>query len=254
VTDPASAEFHTLAEWTAQVALDLGRDFHVPAGCRGSGSPAALDWLIDQLNLSAGETLLDCGAGVGGPAAYAAAHRGVRPVLVEPQAGGCRAAHSLFGFPSLRAGGSALPIADQAVDAAWALGVLCTTEDQLSLLSELRRVTRPPGRIGLLVLVAEELSPSGEPEDSFFPTAELLKDLSHRAGLRIDTWHDATDIWNPPPPWRQRMDRVEAELRARHGDEREWQVAERQSELIAQLLGSSTIVPQLLSLRHDPGG
>jgi SAM-dependent methyltransferase len=250
VTESADAEFDTLAEWTAEVARDLGQEFYIPAGCRGSGSPAVLDWLIDQLGLSTGELLLDCGAGVGGPAAYAA-QRGVRPVLVEPQAGGCRAARVLFGFPALQADASALPVADETFDAAWALGVLCTTEAQLELLSELRRVVRPPGRIGLLVLVAQDLSPAGEPDNSFFPTADLLRNLLRRAGLRVDAWRSAADIWDPPASWKQRVARVEAEMRARHAEENGWQVAEHQSDLIAQLLERSTIVPNLLSLRHD---
>ncbi len=38
------AEFDTVAEWTAQVAIDLGPEYFIPAGCRGSGQPAALDW------------------------------------------------------------------------------------------------------------------------------------------------------------------------------------------------------------------
>jgi hypothetical protein len=64
-----AAEFDTVAEWTAQAALKLGPSFRIPAACRGSGSPAALDWLIENMGLGRGETLLDCGAGVGGPAA-----------------------------------------------------------------------------------------------------------------------------------------------------------------------------------------
>jgi SAM-dependent methyltransferase len=251
VTDSADAEFDTLAGWTAEVATDLGQEFYIPAGCRGSGSPAILDWLIDRLALSAGELLLDCGAGVGGPAAYVA-QRGVRPVLLEPQAGGCRAARMLFGFPAVQADASALPFADEVFDAAWALGVLCTTDAQLELLSELRRVVRPPGRIGMLVLVAQNLSPAGEPDNSSFPTADLLKGLVRRAGLRIDAWRIAADLWDPPAPWRQRVERVEAEMRARHADESAWQVAEHQSDLIAQLLERSAIAPNLLSLRHDP--
>jgi SAM-dependent methyltransferase len=254
VSESAAAEFDTVAEWTAIVAKDLGQDFHIPAGCRGSGSPAVLDWLIEQLDLGSGETLLDCGAGVGGPAAYAAAQRGVRPVLVEPQAGGTQASRALFGFPALRADASVLPFADEAFDAAWALGVLCTTRSQLELLSELRRVVRPPGRIGLLVLVADQLSPAGEPDDSFFPTADSLSDLVDRAGLRIDASRSAADIWDPPVDWRERLEAFESELRARYGDQRAWQLAERQSNLIAQLLGESTIVPQVLSLRHDTAG
>lgn len=254
MSESADAEFDTMADWTARVAKDLGQDFYIPAGCRGSGSPAVLDWLIEQLDLGSGETLLDCGAGVGGPAAYAAAQRDVRPVLVEPQAGGNNASRALFGFPALRADASVLPFADETFDAAWTLGVLCTTESQVELLSELRRVVRPPGRIGLLVLVADELSPAGEPDNSFFPTVESLSDLIDRADLRVDAWRSAADIWSPPEQWQERVETFESELRARYGDERAWQIAERQSNLIAQLLGDSTIVPHVFSLRHRASG
>lgn len=250
MSNEANAEFDTLAEWTAQVAVDLGKDFHIPAGCRGSGSPAVLDLLIDYLDLKAGETLLDCGAGVGGPAAYAAERRGVQPILVEPQAGGCSASRTLFGFPALQADAANMPFPDEAFDAAWALGVLCTTEAQLELLRELRRVVRPPGRIGLLVLVAEELSPPGEPEDSFFPTRELLDSLVPRAGLRIEACRSVSDIWQPPEQWQQRVTAVEAELERRHGADSDWQLAERQSDRIAQLLQESVIEPQVFSLRR----
>jgi hypothetical protein len=47
------AEFDTVAAWTAEVALDLGPDHYLPAGCRGSGSPGALRWLLDRLELLA---------------------------------------------------------------------------------------------------------------------------------------------------------------------------------------------------------
>ncbi|WP_428342562.1 class I SAM-dependent methyltransferase [Mycobacterium sp.] len=254
MSESADAEFDTMAEWTATVAKDLGQDFHIPAGCRGSGSPAVLDWLLDQLDLGSGETLLDCGAGVGGPAAYAAAHRGVRPTLVEPQAGGNHASRALFGFPAIRADAAVLPFADGAFDAAWTLGVLCTTESQLELLSELRRVVRPPGRIGLLVLVADELSPAGEPDNSFFPTIELLSELIHQADLYVDAWRSAADIWDPPTHWQERVQTFESELQARYGNERAWQVAERQTNLIGQLIGESTIVPHVFSLRHRATG
>jgi hypothetical protein len=49
-----AAEFDTVAEWTAEVAADLGAAYHIPAGCRGSGSPAALDWLVGNLDLAPG--------------------------------------------------------------------------------------------------------------------------------------------------------------------------------------------------------
>ncbi len=250
MSDEADAEFDTLAEWTAEVAGDLGQEFHIPAGCRGSGSPAVLDWLIEQLGLRAGETLLDCGAGVGGPAAYAEAQRGSRPVLVEPQAGGCRASRALFGFPAIQADAVKLPFANETFDAAWALGVLCTTEQQVELLSELRRVVRAPGRIALLVLVAREPSPPGEPEDSFFPTRDIFTESVDRAGLRIDRYRSVSDIWDPPDAWQQRVKAVEVELQRRHGHTQAWRVAEQQSQRIARLLGDSDIDPQVFLLRR----
>jgi len=251
MSDAMSAEFDTVAEWTADVAVELGPDHHVPAGCRGSGSPAALDWLVERLELASGETLVDCGAGVGGPAAYAAQRREVRPLLVEPEAGACRAARTLFAHPVVRADAAALPVADGSFDAAWALGVLCTTEAQLDLLRELLRVTRTPGRIGLLVLVAAE--PLGEadvPEGNHFPTMDTFHRLVDEAGLRIDEACGTDQLGSVPGEWSRRVDAVTAELAARHGDDRAWQQAEHQSDLIGELIADGRISTELFSLRR----
>ncbi|HJY94402.1 MAG TPA: methyltransferase domain-containing protein, partial [Streptosporangiaceae bacterium] len=113
-SDPMEAEFDTVAEWTAQVAADLGPEYFVPAACRGSGQPVALDWLLTGLRAGPGEVLLDVGAGIGGPAAYAAGRTGARPVLVEPEPDACRAAARLFGAPVIQGDAIALPFADGA--------------------------------------------------------------------------------------------------------------------------------------------
>ncbi|MFI5084096.1 MAG: class I SAM-dependent methyltransferase, partial [Streptosporangiales bacterium] len=125
-SDPMEAEFDTVAEWTAQVATDLGPEYFVPAACRGSGQPVALDWLLADMRAGPGDLLLDVGAGIGGPAAYAAGRTGARPVLVEPEPDACRAAARLFGVPVIQADATALPFTDGAVGLAWSLGVLCT--------------------------------------------------------------------------------------------------------------------------------
>lgn len=44
-----NAEFDTVAGWTADVAAGLDPAYRIPAGCRGSGSPGALHWLLDHL-------------------------------------------------------------------------------------------------------------------------------------------------------------------------------------------------------------
>jgi len=96
---PMDAEFDTVAEWTAEVAESLGPQYRIPAACRGSGRPSALDWLLAGLAPRPGDLLIDVGAGLGGPAAYAAERTGVRPVLAEPEPDACRAAARLFAAP-----------------------------------------------------------------------------------------------------------------------------------------------------------
>jgi SAM-dependent methyltransferase len=248
VSEAMEAEFDTVAEWTAQVATDLGPEYHVPAGCRGSGSPAALDWLIEQMELAPGDTLLDSGAGVGGPAAYAARKRLVSPLLVEPEAGACRAALQLFGYPVLRADGSALPVKDATFDAAWSLGVLCTTPDQVALLHELRRVIRPGGRIGLLAFVARRELPADRTEGNHFPTPDRLRDLMQRCALHTEHWMSTTDLPPIPEEWNTRVDTVTKALADRYEHTDAWQMAERQSSGIGSLLKDGAVTGELLVL------
>lgn len=250
MSEAMEAEFDTVAEWTAKVAADLGPDHHIPAGCRGSGSPAALDWLIDRTELAAGLRLLDCGAGVGGPAAYAAQAVSASPVLVEPEAGACRAAATLFGHPVLRAQAAALPLADDSFDVAWCLGVLCTTPDQLPLLQELHRVVRAGGRIGLLVFVAHRDIPREEFEGNHFPTPEHLCHLVDTADLLVEQQLSTADLPAIPDGWNERVDAVEEALADRYGHKRAWQMAEEQSGKIADLLADGGLTGELLVLRH----
>lgn len=250
MNEAMAAEFDTVAEWTAQVAIELGPPFRIPAACRGSGSPAALGWLIENLGLSRGQPLLDCGAGMGGPAAYAVQQRSVRPLLVEPELGACRAARSLFGHPVVRASASALPIRDESFDVAWSLGVLCTVPDQLGLLTELRRVIRPSGRIGLLVFMARTSQPFDQPEGNHFPTEESLLGFLEEAGLGIEAWRGAAGMAPPTRVWQSRVEKVAAKLSDHHGGKRSWQLAERQSKLIGELLAESVVTGELLTLRR----
>jgi SAM-dependent methyltransferase len=243
------AEFDTVAGWTADVALDLGPEHHLPAACRGSGSPGALRWLLERLEVGAEDAMLDVGAGVGGPAAFAAAETGVRPVLSEPEPAACLAARRLFSLPVVRAAAQ-LPFATGSFDVVWCLGVVCTVPDQPQLVAELRRVLRPGGRLGLLAFVADGPLPE-QPEGNHFPTAEHLAGLLADAGLATRTSASAADFAAAPPLWDQRAAEVEAELGRRHGHDRAWQTAERQSATIGRLLGSGALAGTLVVARAD---
>lgn len=246
--DAMAAEFDTVAAWTADVALALGPDHHVPAGCRGSGGPAALHWFLDHLRPAPGSTFLDVGAGVGGPAAFAAREAGVRPVLTEPQAGACRAARRLFDLPVAQAA-SALPVRDAAVTSGWCLGVLCTVEDQPALVRELRRVLAPDARLGLLVYVAGQDEVRDAPEGNHFPTAEGLDRLLADAGLVVEQSGQLADFAGTPPLWQEQAAAVDAELERRHGSDERFRTAERQAGRIGRLIARGEVRGTMLVVR-----
>lgn len=252
MSDALNAEFDTVADWTARVAMSLGTDFYIPAACRGSGSPAALDWLMDRMGLAPGNLLLDCGAGVGGPAAYAARTRAVRPVLVEPETGACRAAQMLFDHDIVQGLGTALPVPDATFDAGWALGVLCTTAEQSALLRELHRAVRVGGPIGLLVFVADQKIPDDYVEDNHFPTTEELAHQLAAASLTVTHRIGTSELPAIPDIWNERVATVERTLEERYGESPTWQLAERQSSRIGRLLADGELRGELLVVQQRP--
>ena len=245
-------EFDDVAWWTAEAVDELGSDHAIPAGCRGSASPAALAWLAEACSLTEGMRFLDLGAGVGGPGAWVSRRYGVRPVLVDPMAGACRAAAQLFGLPVVHADGLAVPVRDGAVDAAWCLGVLCTVDDKYGVLRELRRMLVPGAPLGLLVLVAQTAHPAPAPEGNSFPSQHELVAVVAKAGFElVEQIAAPRDV---PDSWTSRADAVEDYLREAHGDDKRYLEAQQQSERMGQLLSSGQVSTQLLHLRKALAG
>lgn len=246
MTEAMSAEFDTIAAWTAEVALDLGAEYYIPAACRGSAMPAALAWLGDMLDLSPTDQALDVGAGLGGPAAFLADRSGAQPILVEPEPGACHGASRLFGFPVVRADAGRLPIQSGTIDAAWCLGVLCTTDDPSGLVAELRRVLKPTGRLGLLVFTRTPNFKGVSPEGNHFITSTKLHAILRTAGLSVRATA-ATDVFCPEPEeWLRQAATLEAELDRRHSGKAAWNLALSQSETFGQLLATGQICSSLL--------
>jgi SAM-dependent methyltransferase len=246
--EPMAAEFDAVATWTADAAAALGLDHYIPAACRGSGGPAALDWLLDRLDVTAGSLLLDVGAGVGGPAAHARVKRGLRCVLAEPEGGAVRAARRLFDLPAVRADAAALPLRTASVPVAWCLGVLCTTPDHRAVLRELRRVLEPGGRVGLLVYVATTELPE-QPAGNNFPHRAGLAALIEDAGFAVLDTVPLTELPEEPDGWQRRVDAVRAVIAARHAGDDAWRLAEEQERTISHLIGSGAVAGGLYSLR-----
>jgi SAM-dependent methyltransferase len=239
-SEAMESEFGTVAGWTEEAVRALGPEYAVPAGCRGSGSEGALRWLADRLELATGARMLDSGAGVGGPAGWLAAERGVRPVCAEPMEAAAGAGRRLFGLPSLVALGQALPFPAASFDAAWCLGVLCTTSDKAGALAELRRVLVDGGRLGLLVFVADGPLSAPAPEGNEFPSEAELRELLNAARLRLTDTAEA-DLGDSPPEWTERADAVEDEVARRHGEDPAFREAEEQSGRVGRLLADGSL-------------
>jgi SAM-dependent methyltransferase len=250
-TEPMVDEFDTVARWTAMAVDELGADHALPAACRGSGSPAALDWLADSMGLRSGTRLLDSGAGVGGPAEYVARTRSVRPVLTEPMEGACRAARQLFDHPVAVADGLLLPVRDAEFDAVWSLGVLCTIEDKRAYLDELRRVVVPGGAVGLLVYARTVESLPDQPDGNFFPSRKELMDHLQEVGLSVVDETPLADLPATPDDWSRAADEVDQVVERDHRDDERWQRAQAQQETIVTLIGDELVVGLLVSCRRD---
>jgi len=247
------AEFDTVAAWTEEAVRALGHDHAIPAGCRGSGSPADLAWIAGGLDLHADQRFLDSGAGLGGPAAWLSEHLegrwSGRPVLAEPMVHAAQSARRLFGFPVAAAASEDLPIVTGSVDAAWSLGVLCVTAERARMLAELRRVLVPGGRLGLLVLLHAGRPLPEEPEGNDFPTREELEGQIVEAGFRVDDEVDAARLPGAPIAWSERADRVEEYIARHHRDHPAWQQAAEQDRIIGRLMGERFITMHLLRTR-----
>ncbi len=250
VDDPMVAEFDTVAEWTALVAADLGPEYFIPAGCRGSGQPSVLDWLLDRLRPTVSELMIDVGAGGGAaPLPTPRSGTGVRPVLLESEPGACRAAVRLFQAPVVQADAMALPCPDASADLIWSLGVLCTqasTENQLAMLREMRRVLRPGGRIGLLVYLATTPRLDDPPQGNHFPAVGQLDGLFDDADLGVQSRADARDLPQPSQGWQDRTAAVERELHRRFGRTPQLSASSEQSDRFGRLLRSGQLTDQVI--------
>lgn len=238
-------EFGTMAAWTREAVERLGPDHAIPAACRGSGRPSGLDWLLDRMEVERGARLLDVGAGLGGPAAYAREQAGILPVCLEPMRPAAGASAALFDLPSLVAEGARLPIADGSFRLAWSLGTLCTTDEKAVWLAELRRVLEDGARLGLLVVMA-----TGEsfevPWGNAFPSSQELTTLLTAAGftVRDEAWTD--DLAPTPERWERLEDEVQSAVREAHGADARYATVQDQERRMGHLVEAGRVRGRLL--------
>lgn len=248
----AEAEFDTMASWTADAVRALGPAYAVPAGCRGSGSPAGLRWLGEHLGLTTAESLVDVGAGVGGPAAFAKEEFSVDAVLLDPMYGACRAARSLYDSAATVSTAERLPLLEGSARHMWCLGVLCSVDDLADAVRELARVLASDGQVGILVYVRRVADLAEEPAANHFPSLAELERITAEAGLTTIALTDLSELPATPEEWQTRADEVDAWIEREHGHEAAWQTGHESEQAVGHLISSNQIYGHLRVLRHDP--
>ena len=185
---------------------------------------AATADLAKLAGITADMSVLDVGAGVGGPARFLAATHGCRVTGVDISESFVEAARYL----TIRTGqgeqatfetGDALnlPFGDGRFEVVFLQHVAMNIADRPRLYREMRRVLRPGGRFATFDIVSNEGEPyypvpwARTPEASFLLTAAATREAVEPAGFRTLAWQDDTDAakawfdqlrasWPPPAP------------------------------------------------------
>jgi sarcosine/dimethylglycine N-methyltransferase len=167
---------------------------------------AATADLAKLAGIAADASVLDVGAGVGGPARFLAATYGCRVTGVDLSEPFVEAARYLTertgqsGQVSFETGSAlALPFADGRFDVVLLQHVAMNISGRAQLYGEIRRVLKPGGRFATFDVVLNSGEPhypvpwARTPATSFLLTPAATREAIERAGFRALTWQDDTE-------------------------------------------------------------
>lgn len=196
-------EFDQQAMLIAGQIPSLPEGDRIAAACRGSGNPAALSWLAEGLRLDDSTTVIDLGAGLGGPTAWLHKHFGCQCINLEVAAGAAET--NIFGTPTICGSAEHAPIRSDAVDVALLLGVLSVVDHTGRVLGEAFRIARRLGVFDYCSTTGTTVETGG----STFVPAERLRDQVAAAGWRIVEMVAVTVA--PPTTWTDASESIDVE-------------------------------------------
>ena len=217
------AEFDVVARWTEEAVAELGPEYAVPAGCRGTGSPSAFAWLAEALQIGAGRA--------SSTAAPASAGPGVAAGPLRRRPGALRADERRRGGqpPAVRAPVRRRLVADVALPLR---GVRRAVEPRGAVhrARQARRCwprrdacSRPPGGSGCWSTSARRnRCPRARRATTSRPSRSSTS-CSTTPGSPSCRRQDADDLGSSPLTWQAKLDRVEALVEERHGSSEAWQ-------------------------------
>ena len=193
-------EFDVQAAAIAEQLPGLDIDARIAAACRGSGNPAALAWLAENLRISEASRVIDLGAGLGGPAAWLQRRYRCEVFAMEPAFGAVAAAGSIFGLIAICGSADGAPFPTDAFTDALLLGVLSVVDDRRAVLSEAQRIAASVGVLDYCSTSDRSVRTGG----SEFPSVDQLVgdvrasgwNVAEHANLTVpapQTWTDAAE-------------------------------------------------------------
>ena len=196
--------------------ISAGKDIEklVPSDLSGAdefhlGWRTATEGLASRLGLNAKSHVLDIGSGLGGPARYLAETYGchvsgidLTPEFVEIANALTRRCGMADRVTFRQASALALPFPDRAFDAATLIHVGMNIGDKSKLFSEMRRVLRDGGRIGVYDVMhvqPDEDVPfpmpwAASPMTSFLETPENYRQLLDEAGFALSSERNQREL------------------------------------------------------------
>lgn len=167
---------------------------------------AATDELARLAGITADQSVLDVGSGVGGPARFLAATHGCRVTGVDLSQSFVDAARYLTGRTGQgglvsfeTASALELPFEDGSFDVALLQHVAMNISDRARLYREIHRVLKSGGRFATFDVVSMDGDPhypvpwARTPATSFLLTAAATREAIELAGFRASVWQDDTE-------------------------------------------------------------
>lgn len=251
--EPLRKEFGWLHGRTAEVLSSLDDDHRLIGACTGAANPAVLQWVAEQLQVERGQTVLDLGVGLGGPASWIARHTGARVVGVDALVESVAGMRRLFpSVPGVAARIEELPLAGSSVDHVIAVGVLDQIHSLSAVAEAVARVLRPTGRFVAAFFVSD-LSVAGGPEANRFRPAGAHLHPFHDAGFDHVLLESFPDLPPPPDLWRRVRAAVDQAVEDRFGHDVRHRVAAEQRERFRALEASGVISLRGLTATRTAG-
>jgi SAM-dependent methyltransferase len=236
--DALDAEFGWYTERLAEAIVEVAPTDPVPPACRGTGNPALLSYLADLIQAGPEMSVLDLGAGLGGPAAWLSRERGCRVIGLDVMEAGPRGIKRLF--PSLDAvigSMQSLPFRSASFDGAWCLGVIEMVKEKARAFDEAARVLKPGARLAVYDFVAID------DQDHFpeFETEVTLIDLFEHSALHVVKHGDLPELAEAPDGWTNAVVDVRNEVARRHSSDARFLDADRNLSEFINLRSSGRI-------------